>query len=118
MRIISLFFTLIIYVLSVNTTFAHKYGEDDKNMFYDAFIDGYILEMQKTIDKLDVEQEKKDKFMTLLKENIDKKYLMKSSWNCIQKFPIEQIVTASILCTSDWNKRQSEKNKDLFEVLK
>jgi hypothetical protein len=59
MRILKVFFIFIIYILSVNTTLAHKYGENDKNMFYEAFIDGYIIEMQKTIDKPDVELEKK-----------------------------------------------------------
>lgn len=118
MKNFKLFLILYICILSTGIVQAHKYGEEDKTMFYNAFIDGYITEMQKSVDKLDVEQEKKDKFMYLLKENIDKKFLIKSSWKCIQKFPIEQIVPASILCTSEWNKKQSEKNKDLFEVLK
>ena len=87
-------------------------------MFYNAFIDSYIIQMQKVIDELDIEQSKKDLFMQKLTKEIDKEYLIKSSWGCIQKFPIENIVQASILCTSEWNKKQSEKNKKLFEELK
>lgn len=102
----------------INNAFAYEYSESDKQMFYNAFIDGYIIEMQKVIDTLDVEETKKDKFMQTLKNNIDEDYLKKSSWECIKKFPVESIVSASILCTAEWNKKQSEKNQKLFETLK
>ena len=101
-----------------NTVLANQYSEEDKQLFYNAFIDSYIMEMQKVVDSLNIEQSKKDLFIKNLKKDIDKDYLIKSSWDCIQKFPIESIVQASILCTSDWNKKQSEKNKRHFEMLK
>jgi hypothetical protein len=101
-----------------NTCFAYKYCEDDKRMFYDAFLDGYITEMKSSVEKLNIEQEKKDKFISLLQERIDREYLIKSSWECIQKYPVEQIVSASVICTTEWNKKQTQTNKDLFDLLK
>ena len=108
----------IIYFFLSNNVFCFQYTEEDKQLFYDAFINSYISEMQRIVEDLDVEQNKKDLFMQNLKKDIDREYLMKSSWDCIQKFPIESIVQASILCTSAWNKKQSEKNKRRFEMLK
>ncbi|MCD7779194.1 MAG: hypothetical protein LUH05_00790 [Candidatus Gastranaerophilales bacterium] len=110
-----LFFT---FIITFNPVFAFDYTEEDKKMFYDAFIDGYVTEMTKTVNQLDIEQEKKDKFTFELKKNIDKKDLIKSSWNCIQSYPIEQIVSASVICTNDWTNKQAQKNKKLFEILK
>ncbi len=110
-----LFLTLII--TTFNPVFAFNYTEEDKRMFYDAFIDGYITEMTKTVNQLNIEQEKKDKFTTELKKTINKKELINSSWSCIQSYPIEQIVSASVICTMDWTSRQTQKNKKLFNML-
>lgn len=112
---------LLVLVLLLNLTpvWAFNYSEEDKNMFYDAFIDGYVAEMAKTVSQLDIEQSKKDKFIPELKQTINKKDLMKSSWDCIEKYPIQQIVSASVICTSDWTNRQAEKNKKLLiDLLK
>lgn len=112
-----IFFVLFLMYLS-NNCFAYQYCENDKIMFYDAFLDGYITEMKKNIAKLNVEQEKKDKFISLLQKRIDREYLIKSSWDCIQKYPVQQIVSASVICTTEWNEKQTETNKDLFDLLK
>ncbi len=98
--------------------YAFKYSENDKQMFYDAFLDGYYTEMQKSIDKLDIEQEKKDKFMAALKKNTNKQELINLSWDCIKTYSIKQIISAAVICTQDWNKVQRARNKDLFEMLK
>ncbi len=113
-------FYIILYCLffCLNSASAFEYTENDKNMFYDAFIDGYIAEMTKSIEKLNIEKSKKQEFITKLKSEINKQELIESSWNCITKYPIEQIVAASVICTSDWNKKQSEKNKSLYKILK
>ena len=117
MKKFSFLFLITIFLFS-NSAFAFQYCEQDKIMFYDAFIDGYITEMQKNVDKLNIKQEKKDQFMELLKQRVNREYLIKSSWNCIQAYPIKQIVSASVICTADWSKKQHENNKDLFELLK
>lgn len=112
------FIFFIIFLLTANSVFAYNYTENDKNMFYDAFLDGYFTEMQKVINNLEIDQTKKDKFMTELKKNVNKQELIKSSWDCIKKYPIKQIISASVICTVDWNKSQENKNKELFELLK
>lgn len=109
---------LLLILICTNPVFAFNYTEEDKNMFYDAFLDGYITEMQKTVDQLEIEQEKKDKIMAAIKKQTKKQDLINSSWGCIQKYPIEQIVSASVICTSDWTNKQSERNKNLFKLLK
>ncbi len=109
---------LLLILICTNPVFAFNYTEEDKNMFYDAFLDGYITEMQKTVDQLEIEQAKKDKIMTEIKKQTKKQDLINSSWGCIQKYPIEQIVSASVICTSDWTNKQSERNKNLFKLLK
>lgn len=111
-------FLILLIFLSFNSAYAFNYTEEDKNMFYDAFIDGYVTEMAKAVNQLEIEQNKKDAFMSALKQNINKNDLINSSWNCIQSYPIEQIVTASVLCTSNWTNSQTEKNKKLFDLLK
>ena len=112
--ILTIFFTLIF----INPIYAFEYTESDKEMFYSAFLDGYFTEMEKAVNKLDIAQDKKDKFITELKQRINRKDLMDSSWGCIKKYPLQQIVAASVICTADWNKKQSEINKDLFDLLK
>lgn len=109
---------LLLILICANPVFAFKYSEQDKNMFYDAFLDGYITEMQKTVDQLEIEQEKKDKLINEIKKQTKKQDLINSSWACIQSYPIEQIVSASVICTSDWTNKQAEKNKNLFKMLK
>lgn len=118
MKTLKIYLFFIFYLLLSNNTFCSQYTEEDKQLFYDAFINSYINEMQRIVENLNVEQTKKDLFMQNLKNNIDRDYLIKSSWDCIQKFPVESIVKASILCTSTWNKKQSEKTKNYFEELK
>ncbi len=105
-------------ILNFDICLAFEYTEEDKNMFYDAFLDGYFLEMAKIVNKLDIESDKKEKYMNTLKESINRQELVNSSWDCIKKYPIQQIVTASVVCTSDWNDKQVIKNKKLYEMLK
>ncbi len=110
-------FLFLILLLNFNPVWAFNYSENDKNMFYDAFIDGYVTEMAKTVNQLDIEQSKKDNFIAALKKNINKKDLMNSSWTCIKSYPIEQIVSASVICTSEWTSKQAKKNKELLSLL-
>lgn len=102
----------------VNPIYAFDYTAEDKNMFYSAFLDGYFAEMQKAVNQLNIDQSKKDSFMDELKKRTNKQELINSSWNCIQKYPLQQIVSASVICTSDWAGKQTQQNKDLFELLK
>ena len=119
-KIFSKIFSGILFCLifTVNFAAAFEYNENDKNMFYNAFIDGYVAEMTKSIEKLNIDEKKKKEFISKLKSQIDKQELINSSWKCITKYPIEQIVAASVICTADWNKMQNEKNKSLLEILK
>lgn len=107
-----------IILSSLNISFAFEYSQEDKDIFYDAFLDGYFTEIEKSVNKLNIEQEKKDLFMQNLKKRINRNELINSSWECINKFPIEQIVEASVICTSSWSQKQNENNKDLFNMLK
>ncbi len=116
-KIILFIFSLIIFS-SLNTSFAFEYTQEDKDIFYDAFLEGYFTEIEKSINNINIEQEKKDKFIQNLKKRTNRNELINSSWSCIQKFPIEKIVEASIICTSDWSQKQIESNKDLFDMLK
>lgn len=109
---------LIIFVLNFNPVFAFNYNETDKHMFYDAFLDGYFTEMAKSIDQMDIDESKRERLMNAIKKQTNKQELINSSWDCIQKYPIEQIVPASVICTSDWTKKQTIKNKNLFKLLK
>ncbi|MBQ3641695.1 hypothetical protein II906_07225 [bacterium] len=118
MKKIKLITLFLFFVFSFSPSFAFKYCNNDKTLFYDAFIDGYLTEMQKNVDKLDINAEKKTQFMYLIKKSLDKDYLIKSSWDCIQTYPIQQIVSASVICTMDWQNKQSQSNSDLFELLK
>lgn len=106
------------FLIFINQAFAFEYSENDKNMFYDAFIDGYIAELSKAVNKLDIDKTKKSEFINELKSKINKDELINSSWNCITKYPIEQIVAASVICTTDWSKTQNEKNKEIMKSLK
>lgn len=112
------FIYLLLILICTNPVFAFNYSEEDKYMFYDAFLDGYITEVTKSVNQMEIEQDKKDKFLSEFKSKIDKQDLINSSWSCIQKYPIQQIVSASVFCTSDWTNKQFERNKDLFELLK
>ncbi len=118
MNIIKSIAVFLVFSLSVNISYAYKYTEKDKDMFYNAFLDGYFTEMEKSVAKLNIDQAKKTQFMTQLKQRTNKQDLIKSSWDCIQKYPIQHIVPASVICTADWTQTQSEKNKELFEMLK
>lgn len=118
MRYLKFLLTLWIIFINFMPSYAYKYSEQDKDMFYSAFLEGYFTEMEKAVEKLDVPQEKKDKFMLELKRKTNKQELVNSSWSCIEKYPINQIVSASVICTSDWTNRQTEKTKDLFDYLK
>ncbi len=109
---------IFFFFFNFNPAIGFNYTEEDKNLFYEAFIDGYLTEMTKAVNQLEIEQTKKDKFISSLKQNINKKDLINSSWNCIQSYPIEQIVTASVICTYEWTNSQTQKNKKLFELLK
>lgn len=118
MKMIKILLVFFFIIGSMNSVFAFKYCDEDKTLFYDAFLDGYITEMRKSVDKLNVDETKKEKFMYLLEKKINREYLVKSSWDCIQKYPISQIVSASVICTADWNKMQMQKNQELYKILK
>ena len=118
MKKIILFIFLSIIFSSLNTSVAFEYTQEDKDIFYDAFLEGYFTEMEKSINNLNIEQEKKDNFIQNLKERTNRNELINSSWSCIQKFPIEKIIEASVICTSSWTQKQIENNKDLFDMLK
>ncbi len=111
-------FTLLLFLIFVNPAFAFEYTENDKVMFYNAFLDGYFTEMQKSINNLQIEQSRKDKLMSELKANTNRQELINSSWGCIQKYPIQQIVSAAVLCTTEWNGKQISQNKELYDLLK
>ncbi len=111
-------FTLLLFLIFVTPVFAFEYSENDKTMFYNAFLDGYFTEMQKSINNLKIEQSRKDKLMSDLKANTNRQELMSSSWDCIQKYPIQQIVSAAVICTTEWNDKQISKNKELYDLLK
>ncbi|MBQ9246323.1 hypothetical protein IJ182_08665 [bacterium] len=104
--------------LSNNISFAYNYSEEDKNMFYDSFIEGYIEQMTNSINNLAIDQNKKDTFIKEFVKLINRNELIDSSWSCIQKYPVNDIVSASITCTSNWTTQQTEKNKKLFESIK
>lgn len=116
-KIIILLFVLCLN-LNLNSVSAYTYTENDKNMFYDAFLEGYFTEMEKSVNQLNIEQIKKEKFMNELKLKTKKQDLINSSWSCIKKYPLEQIVSASVICTSDWASKQTEINKELFKLLR
>lgn len=118
MKIITLTILGLVLISALNPAMAYKYTDEDKNMFYDAFLDGYFTEMQKSVNQLEIDQSKKTLFMSELKKRTNKHELINSSWSCIQKYPLQQIVPASVICTSEWTNKQTEKNKDLFELLK
>ena len=112
------FLTFILIFSGLNISLAFDYSEEDKNLFYNSFIEGYICEMTKIINQIDMEQSKKDKFLAELKKQINKEELVNSSWDCIKKYPINDIVSASVTCTADWSNKQIEKNKKLFSSIK
>lgn len=112
------FLTFLFIFSSLNISWAFDYSLEEKNLFYDSFIEGYISEMTKIINQTDMEQSKKDKFLTEFKKQINKDELINSSWDCIKKYPINDIVSASVTCTSDWSNKQIEKNKKLFSSIK
>ncbi len=108
----------LVFVFQINSAFAFTYSNSDKDMFYEAFLEGYFTEMEKSVNQLDIEPEKKTEFLSALKKRTNKQDLINSSWNCIQNYPISQIVAASVICTTEWTSLQFENNKDLFELLK
>ena len=112
-----IFISLILSLFMSNTAFAYNYTDNDKNMFYDAFLEGYFTEMQKNINNLDITPQQKENFMTALKENINRQELINSSWSCIEKYPIRQIITASVVCTYDWNNKQALFYKQLYNLM-
>ena len=97
---------------------AFEYTEEDKNIFYDAFVEGYMQKMSETINSLDIEQAKKDKIIDEFAKQINKTDLINSSWNCIRKYPVNAIVQASVECTQDWRVKQSKINQELFKKIK
>ena len=109
---------ILIFALNFNSVLAFNYNETDKEMFYDAFLDGYFTEITKSVNKMDIEQSKKDKLVETIKKQTNKQELINSSWACIQKYPIQQIVPASVICTSTWTQKQALKNKELFNLIK
>ena len=111
-------FLIFCIVLNLNPVFAFKYSEADKDMFYTSFLEGYFSEFEKSIEKLNISQDKKIMFMEAVKQRTSRYDLINSSWNCIEKYPISQIVEASVECTSEWSQKQLEENKDLFDLLK
>lgn len=114
-KFLSIFLT---FLFTCNSVFAFKYSNEDKDMFYSAFLEGYFTEIEKAVNKLDMEQEKKENFIKTIKENTNKKFLEDSSWSCIQTYPIRQIVAASVICTAPWANEQAEINKKLYEQIK
>ncbi len=109
---------ILIFALNFNSVFAFNYTETDKEMFYDAFLDGYFTEIAKSINQMNIEQSKKDKLVETIKKQTNKQELINSSWDCIQKYPIQQIVPASVICTSTWTQKQALENKKIFDSIK
>ena len=108
----------ILLFCTANTCFAFEYTDDDRDMFYDAFIEGYIQEMTNSINALNIDETKKHQFLKEFISQINRNDLINSSWNCIKNYPINEIVKASVVCTQDWSKQQTEKSKILFEKIK
>ena len=113
-----IFKLFILFFLFSNIAFAFEYSENDKEIFYDSFIDGYIEQMTIAVNSLDIEQAKKEKFLKEFIKNINKQNLINSSWGCITKYPIKDIVTASVVCTQEWTENQTVQNKKIFEAIK
>ncbi len=110
-----LFFILVI--MTCNSSLAYNYSDADKEMFYNSFINGYIDGMTDYITASALPQDKKDKFLTEFKKLINREELINSSWTCIEKYSIKEIVSAAITCTEDWTDRQAARNKKLLESL-
>ena len=111
---------LIILVLIIflgNYSFGFDYTEEDKKMFYDAFLNGYIDGMTDSISSSTLSQEKKEKFLTEFKKQINKDELIDFSWACIKKYPVTEIVSAALVCTSGWIDIQAARNKKLLDGL-
>lgn len=98
--------------------YSFEYTDNDRDMFYDAFIEGYVQEMTKAVKNLNIDENKKEIFLKEFIKQINKTELINSSWQCIQKYPVNQIITASVVCTQDWNKMQTEKSRKIFEEIK
>ncbi len=109
---------ILIFALNFNSVLAFNYTETDKEMFYDAFLDGYFTEITKSVNQMDIEQSKKDRIVETIKQQTNKQELINSSWACIQKYPIQEIVPASVICTSDWTQKQALKNRNLLNSIK
>lgn len=108
---------LLLIIYSCNCSFGFEYTEADKEMFYNAFINGYIDGMTDSILSSSLSQEKKEKFLTEFKKQINRDELINSSWDCIKKYPITEIVSAALECTSGWSNSQAAKNVKLLEKL-
>ena len=63
---------ILIFALNFNSVFAFNYTETDKEMFYDAFLDGYFTEIAKSINQMNIEQSKKDKLVETIKNQTNK----------------------------------------------
>ncbi len=108
---------IIYLLLFTNTAFAFNYSDEDKNIFYDAFIEGYMQKISETVNSLDMEQTKKDIIINEFAKQIDKTDLMNSSWDCIKKYPINDIVKASVECTQDWTAKQAKIHQQIFKKI-
>ncbi len=116
MKKILLCFVLFIIVSDISPAF--DYTEEDKNLFYDSFTEGYIEQITKAVQAAEIDDNKKNKFISEFPKIIDRNELINSSWECIKKYPINEIVQASITCTAGWTQNQTEKNKALFNAIK
>ena len=113
-----IFFIILAFIIGANTSFGFNYTDDDRDAFYDAFIEGYIERTIKELDKYNVDSTKKERFEQELRAQINKKDLINSSWQCIKQYSLDEIIPATVICTYDWTKRQTIKNRELYNSIK
>ncbi len=112
------FFIILIIIFTGNIGFCFNYTDEDKDAFYDAFIEGYIESTIKELDKYNTDNSVKEKFERELRSKINKKELINSSWNCIKQYPLNDIISATVICTYDWTKRQTIINREIYNSIK
>ena len=108
---------LMLFIFSCNSAFSFEYSETDKEMFYNSFLNGYIDGMTDTILASSLSKEKQQKYISEFKKQINRDELINSSWDCIKSYPVKEIVSAAVTCTSEWTDKQAAKNKKLLETL-
>jgi hypothetical protein len=119
--IIGLLLAVNLLIFSANKTFAAGYDANFKKSFYDGYLSSTWEALKQSLLEQGFEANSVNKYISILKINMNRTKLEDATWNCVKTFTPEQMKDGQIVydkCFADFmNDFVFVRNRNNFAVL-